>query len=182
TSESTIAINKNIETIKLLGANDVNRYKKNYKFLHIGLVQVVVKPLYRLGLDVPLCLLLRENRYNDQNVIDTLTLNGKTKNMNSKANTREIAIIYRVYYRLMKTTFAAKAKMINTLTLNGKTKNMNSKANTREIAIIYRVYYRLMKTTLAAKAKMISNKGVIMLMEANHNHNNTFVPKMIKWD
>ncbi|KAG5615062.1 hypothetical protein H5410_014886 [Solanum commersonii] len=29
---------------------------------------------------------------------------------------------------------------------------------------------------------MISNKGVNMLMETNHNPNNTFVPKMIKWD
>lgn len=59
---------------------------------------------------------------------------------------------------------------------------MNSKANTREIAIIYRVYYRLMKTTLAPKAKIVSNKGVTMLIEANHNHNNTFAPKIIKWD
>ncbi|KAG5595043.1 hypothetical protein H5410_036275 [Solanum commersonii] len=40
----------------------------------------------------------------------------------------------------------------------------------------------LMKTTLAPKVKMVSNKGVTMLMEANHNHNNTFIPKMIKCD
>ena len=47
TSESTVAINRNIETIKLLVVEDINRYRKNYKFLHIGLVQVAVKPLYR---------------------------------------------------------------------------------------------------------------------------------------
>ena len=39
-----------------------------------------------------------------------------------------------------------------------------------------------MKTTLAPKAKIVRTKGVTMLMEANNNHNNTFVPKMIKWD
>ena len=63
-----------------------------------------------------------------------------------------------------------------------KKKNMNSKVNTREIAIIYRVYYGWMKTILAPKAKIISNKRDIILMEANLNHNNTFFPKMIKWD
>ncbi|KAH0650257.1 hypothetical protein KY284_030169 [Solanum tuberosum] len=45
---------------------------------------------------------------NDPNVMDSLTLNVKTKNLNSKINTREIAIIYRVYYRLMKTHLAPK--------------------------------------------------------------------------
>ncbi|KAH0763372.1 hypothetical protein KY290_019445 [Solanum tuberosum] len=47
---------------------------------------------------------------NDPNVMDSLTLNVKTKNLNSKINTREIAIIYRVYYRLMKTHLAPKAR------------------------------------------------------------------------
>lgn len=59
---------------------------------------------------------------------------------------------------------------------------MNIKDNTKEIAIIYRVYYRLMKTTLSPRAKIVSNKGVTMLIEANHNHNSTFAPKIIKWD
>ncbi|KAH0664623.1 hypothetical protein KY285_025829 [Solanum tuberosum] len=47
---------------------------------------------------------------NDPNVMDSLTLNVKTKNLNSKINTCEIAIIYRVYYRLMKTHLAPKAR------------------------------------------------------------------------
>ncbi|KAG5581333.1 hypothetical protein H5410_051960 [Solanum commersonii] len=46
---------------------------------------------------------------NDPNVMDSLTLNVKTKKLNSKINTREIDIIYQVYYRLMKTTLAPKA-------------------------------------------------------------------------
>ncbi|XP_060183118.1 uncharacterized protein LOC132613080 [Lycium barbarum] len=127
TCEATVA--SSAETVKLLSIHDINRYKKNYNFLHLGFVQVAVKPLYRLGLDTPLCLLLRDNRLlnfdysllgvlqsnlahgpvyfncypnysvdiNDQNILDTLTLNIKTINMNSKVNTKEIVIIYRVY-------------------------------------------------------------------------------------
>ncbi|KAG5595050.1 hypothetical protein H5410_036282 [Solanum commersonii] len=156
TSESTIAINKNIETIKLL-ANDINRYKKHYKFLRIGLVQVAIKPLYILGLDVPIYLLLRDN----SNLANGPVYFNCYPNYSIDINDQNV---------------------IDTFILNVKTKNMNSKANSREIATTYRVYYRLMKTTLAPKAKKVSNKGVTMLMEANHNHNNTFVPKMIQWD
>ena len=45
----------------------------------------------------------------DPNILDTFTLNIKTKNMNSKLGTRDLAVIYRVYYKLMKTTIAPKA-------------------------------------------------------------------------
>ena len=45
----------------------------------------------------------------DPNILDTLTLNVKTKNMNSKLGTRDLAVIHRVYYKLMKTTIAPKA-------------------------------------------------------------------------
>lgn len=51
-SKSTFSINKNIEIIKLLATNDINRYTRNYNFLHIGLVKEEVKELYLLGLDV----------------------------------------------------------------------------------------------------------------------------------
>lgn len=109
--------------------------------MHIGLVQVAVKPLFHKGLNIPICMLLHDDRLlnfddsllrvlqsnlangpvyfncypnffvgiHDPNVMDTLTLNVKTKNMNSKIDTREIAVIYRVYYKLMKTTIAPKA-------------------------------------------------------------------------
>ncbi|KAG5593552.1 hypothetical protein H5410_044066 [Solanum commersonii] len=47
---------------------------------------------------------------NDPNVLNSLTLNVKTKNLNNKINTREIANFYRVYYRLMKIHLAPKAR------------------------------------------------------------------------
>ncbi|KAG5576343.1 hypothetical protein H5410_056477 [Solanum commersonii] len=126
TCESTIAINNSLEIIRLLKDNDINRYKSNYNYLHIGLVQVVVNPLFRKGLDIHVCVILRDGRFlnfddsmlgvlqsnladgpvyfnccpnfsfdiNDPNVMDSLTLNAKTKNLNNKINTCEIAIIY----------------------------------------------------------------------------------------
>ena len=43
------------------------------------------------------------------NILDNLTLNVKTKNMNNKLGTRDLAVIYRVYLKLMKTTISPKA-------------------------------------------------------------------------
>lgn len=50
---------------------------------------------------------------NNKNIIDTLTLNFKSNNMNSKDITRKITIIYTIYYKLMKTIFGLKAKMVS---------------------------------------------------------------------
>lgn len=42
TFESTLTINKNFETIKFVETNKINSFMKKYKFLHIGVVQVIV--------------------------------------------------------------------------------------------------------------------------------------------
>ncbi|KAG5619555.1 hypothetical protein H5410_004773 [Solanum commersonii] len=63
TCESTIAINNSLEIIRLLKDNDINCYKSDYNYLHIGLVQVAIKPLFRKGLDIPVCVILRDGRF-----------------------------------------------------------------------------------------------------------------------
>jgi hypothetical protein len=39
--------------------------KDGYKYLHLGLIQVAVKPLHKLGLNTPLLLVLRDTRIKD---------------------------------------------------------------------------------------------------------------------
>ncbi|KAJ8552789.1 hypothetical protein K7X08_020182 [Anisodus acutangulus] len=134
-------------------------------------VQVAVKPLYRLGLDTPICLLLRDARM--LNFEDSLL--GVLQ-----SNLARGPVYFNCYPNF--SVDIQDENILDTLTLNIKTKNMNNKINTKEIAVIYRVYYRLMKTTLAPKAKLMSNKGVTMLMEANQEHINVFVPRMLRWD
>ena len=52
----------------------------------------------------------------DPNILDTFTLTVKSKNMNFVSNSRSIAVVYRVYYKVMTTTLNPKAK--HTLTRN----------------------------------------------------------------
>jgi hypothetical protein len=40
-------LNKEYETIKLFSKDSIEKHKEKYYFIHIGLVQVAVKPLTR---------------------------------------------------------------------------------------------------------------------------------------
>ena len=65
-SENTHSIGSETETIELLDLRDLEQLqKKKFKILHIGAIQVVAKPLTRLGLDKPICICLRDARFQD---------------------------------------------------------------------------------------------------------------------
>ena len=135
TKEKTISLNQNLESLQLLSQNSINHHKKKFNYIHIGLVQVAIKPLFRLGLDIPVFLCLRDARstrfidsvlsmidsnlanrpvyfncfpnfsmnINDPSILSSLTLNIRTKNMNFVEEAQTIAIIYRIYYKVMTT-------------------------------------------------------------------------------
>ena len=51
-SENTHSIGSQTETIELLKPRDIEILKReNFKILHIGAIQVAIKPLTRLGLN-----------------------------------------------------------------------------------------------------------------------------------
>ena len=62
TEERTISLNQNLESLQLLSQNAINHHRKKFNYIHIGLVQVAIKPLFRLGLDIPIFVCLRDGR------------------------------------------------------------------------------------------------------------------------
>jgi hypothetical protein len=61
--ERTFSLNKEYETIKLFSKDNIKKHKQKYYFIHIGLVQVAVKPLTRQGLNNSVLLCLRDGRH-----------------------------------------------------------------------------------------------------------------------
>ena len=55
-------ISYSIELLYLKDLEQIQREK--YKIIHIGAIQVAVKPLTRLGLYKPICICLRDARHN----------------------------------------------------------------------------------------------------------------------
>ena len=55
-----MSLNQNLESLQLLSQNTINHHRKKFNYIHIRLVQVAIKPLFRLGLDIPVfvCLMI----------------------------------------------------------------------------------------------------------------------------
>lgn len=51
TAEETISLKKGMDTFQLLSENLINQHKNDYKYIHLGMVQIALKPLTRPGLD-----------------------------------------------------------------------------------------------------------------------------------
>ena len=44
--EKTIFLNQNLESLQLLSQNTINHHRKKFNYIHIGLVQVAIKPFF----------------------------------------------------------------------------------------------------------------------------------------
>ena len=136
TVERTYNLFNEYETIQLFSMESINRHREKYALLHVGLVQVAIKPLTREALNTSVLLCLRDDRHlrfnnsllgmmetslhngpvyfncypnfalslSDRNIMDALTFNVKTDSYYMKEGSEPLAIIYRIYYKLMKTT------------------------------------------------------------------------------
>ena len=64
TEERDIQLSKPLETIQLFSQSALDKHKtKGYKYIHIGLVQVGLKPLTREGLNTSILADLRDARF-----------------------------------------------------------------------------------------------------------------------
>jgi hypothetical protein len=63
TIESSKSITHQRETINLLNEKLLEEHiKQGFRYIHLGLIQVAVKPLHKLGLNTPILLVLRDSR------------------------------------------------------------------------------------------------------------------------
>ena len=56
-----MSLQNEFEEIKLLSSMALENYKrKNFNYIHFGLIQIAIKPLSRIGIDSPILMLLRD--------------------------------------------------------------------------------------------------------------------------
>ena len=118
----------------MFNRRNINEFlAKKFNYLHIGLVQVSVKPLTRKCINTSILMCLRDVRFkdfctsilgritsslfdglvyfncypnitlalDDPNIVKTLTLNILTSGYDIDEGSKPLAIIYRIYYRLL---------------------------------------------------------------------------------
>ncbi|KAG5577340.1 hypothetical protein H5410_057474, partial [Solanum commersonii] len=148
TIEQTIPLESDHVDIKLLNPKALEKYSRKYNYLHFGLVQIVVKPLSRKGLDTSLLLCLRDSRFLGFN--------------NSLLGMVETSLCSGPIFFDCFPNFTVSLKDINildSLTLNVKTSNYKTKIGSLPVAIIYRIQYKGMSSAFNTGAMRSSYKG-----------------------
>ena len=135
TVEEALPITGEIMEVPLISQSLIDSYRQKYKYLHLGLVQIAIKPLTREGLNNSVLTCIRDNRHlsftdsllgcvestlsegpiyfncfpnfsvhlHDHNVHRSLIVDLKTCGFNMEEGTSNLALIYRVYCKVMNT-------------------------------------------------------------------------------
>ena len=65
TVEHIISLEQDDQVIRLLDSKSIQKHKKYYNFIHLGMIQIAAKPLVRIGLNTLIIICLRYNRHLD---------------------------------------------------------------------------------------------------------------------
>jgi hypothetical protein len=145
--------------------------ERGYNYIHIGLVQIAVKPLYRRGIDSPVFLALRDAtniRYEQSllAIVQTNLHNGP------------------IYFncapdicKALKDPF-----LMNTLLLDLHMPKHLFVENSINYALVYRVYFKVMTTQMNPRCLVNFSPGETTLLQVDADQSACFVPKTLKWD
>ena len=139
TVEQTYSISRTHEKCCLF--NEFLAKKCNY--LHIGLVQVVVKPFTRKGINASVLTCLRDTRFKDfhTSILGIITL-----------SLFDGLVYFNCYPDL--TLALDDPNIVKVLTLNILTFGYDMDEGSKPLAIIYCIYYRLVSTTINPCARL----------------------------
>ena len=161
-----------VEEIQLFSEEAIHKHRQNnYKVLHIGLVQVAIKPLFRLGQNIPILVMLRDARNLNFNNSLLAVLN---------SNLESGPVYFDCYPNF--TVGLHDPTILSALTINLKASNLTYQDKAQPVALIYRIYYKVMNTTISPRAIRMSPPGHTVIMEADKTKHKTFTPKRLAWD
>lgn len=130
--EREVPISQEFETIKLLSSDPIVEHGKKYNYLHLGLVQVGLKPLTKGGLDTSVCLVLRDKRH----------LNFTNSRLGMvESSLRRGPINFEVFPNF--SVSLADKNILDVLTIQVKIQNTTMVGGSMPVALVYRVYYKV---------------------------------------
>ncbi|QHO20437.1 polyprotein [Arachis hypogaea] len=158
------------EEFHLLTKQSVREHARHYKYLHIGCVQVGVKPLIREGLNASILMCLRDIRHNDF--------------QDSLIGTVETSLAHGpIYFNCFpnKIVSLLDINILDSLFLNIQIHSLNMKEGSIPAALIYRIQYKVMNTC-NSRVLLKSSDRETTLFVTNIKKANVTVLRLIKWD
>ncbi|XP_038904487.1 uncharacterized protein LOC120090856 [Benincasa hispida] len=156
--------------ISVLSRESIEQAIDRFKYLHIGCVQVALKPLFREGLNVPVYLAFRDKRHLrfSHSILGIIQSNLERGPV----------------YFMWKPGFIISlqdANLRDAISLDVHSQGLELKDGSLPFAVCYRVYFKLVHTIVSPRALGISPKGNTMLMEVNIEKSSMTVPKLLQW-
>ncbi len=168
--ERDFQILKPFETISLLSKKSLQKHRdKQYKYIHIGLVQIRMKLLTKEGLNTSILAVLRDTRFiNFQesllSLVESILCSGPISfncypNFNVSLNDSNIT---------------------KSLILQIKTHNYKMLDKSIPFALIYKIHYKTMVSAFTTKHKFQSKRGETLLLQIDLTKSNTAIPRSIQ--
>jgi hypothetical protein len=171
TVEQTIHISNRNEDFELFGKRFVNQsLAKGFKFLHVGAVQVAVKPLTRLDINASVLMCLRDARF----------INFRTSILGMVHTSLNNGSVYFDTFPNL-TLALSDINISKALTLNVLTSGYDMLIGSQPLVIIYRIYYKLLKTNLNPQAVIKNSGESTSLIQSSTRDANIRIPRMMKW-
>ncbi|EYU34154.1 hypothetical protein MIMGU_mgv1a024439mg, partial [Erythranthe guttata] len=147
TEERDNKLSKPFETIALLSNKSLQKRDKDYKYIHISLVQVRIKPVTKEGLNTSIFAVIRDPRF-------TIFENSLLSSIESSLSTGPISFDY--YLNL--TLSLNDKNILKSLVLQIKPYNYKMLEGSIPIAIIFRIHYKDINPSFATKVRFQSQK------------------------
>ena len=144
---------------------------KKFSYLHIGLVQVVIKPLTRKGINASVLMCLRDARFKNfkDSILDMIT-----------ASLYDGPVYFNCYPDL--TLALDDPNIVKALTLNIASFGYHMEEGNKPFALICRIYCRLLGTQLNLGARINREPASkTMLIQCSTPNAKVQLPKMIQW-
>ena len=171
TVEQTFSISKTHEKCCLFSKRNISEFiaAKKFSYLHIGMVQVAIKPLTRKGINASVLMCLRDARFKNfkDSILGMIT-----------ASLYNGPIYFNCYPDL--TLAFDDPNIVKGLTLNIASSIYHMEEGSKPFALIYRIYYRLLGSKPSAKINR-EPSGKTMLIQCLTPNAKVQVPKMIQW-
>uniref|UniRef100_A0A0R0I8S4 DUF7746 domain-containing protein n=1 Tax=Glycine max TaxID=3847 RepID=A0A0R0I8S4_SOYBN len=171
TVENNIPLGQDIgEEFHLLSKNSIYEHSRKYKYLHIGCVQVAIKPLIDMGIDAAVLMCLRDIRHNkfEDSLIGTV-----------ETSLGQGPVYFNCYPN--KTVSLMDRNILDSLFLNIHFHGLDMKEGSIPTALIYRIQYKVMNTC-ASRVLLQPQKGETTLFITDMTKANVSLKRIIKWD
>ena len=165
--ERAYALNKSKDETLLFRKSEMKEFKnKGFKFIHIGLIQVGIKPLTRRGINASVLLRLLDARF--------------TNEIQARLGMVEASLAHGpIWFNVNPdlTLSLNDGAPEKALTLRINTSGYQMIEGSRPLALVYRIYYKLFKSNLSPQALIKDPQNQTLLLQTSREDINTNVPK-----